>query len=129
MKESEFQGWVIDVARRCGWRVWHVPMPVRPTGGGKFVPDTRGAGLPDLILLHADPPRMILAELKSVDGKIKPEQAEFLRLARGVAGLIRDTMDGELAGAGKYTPVGVYSWRPGSEHLIEAILRGKVLVQ
>lgn len=129
MKEREFQGWVTEVARRFGWKVWHVPMPMRPIGGGKMVPDTRGRGLPDLIMFHKDPPRLIFAELKG-DGRhpISTEQMEFLRLARGVVGAFDDLVAfDQPAGAPTRAPLGVYSWRPGSEDIIEAILRGKVM--
>lgn len=126
MKETEFQGWVIDCAKRFGWRCWHVPTPMRPIGGNKFVPESRAKGLPDLILLHDDPPRMILAELKNETGELSDEQREFLRLARDVAARSRDITT--LPGRGRSDRViGVYVWRPGVEDLIEAILRGKVM--
>lgn len=121
MKEKEFQGWVLDVAARLGWRAWHVPMPVRPVGGGNFVPETRAKGLPDLILLHDDPPRLIFAEVKGSMGRLSPEQREFLELADYVASSVDD-----LGGRSKRV-LGAYSWRPGQERMIEAILRGKVL--
>lgn len=127
MKEKDFQGWVVDVAQRFGWRVWHVPTPMRPIGQNKFVPDPRGRGLADLIMLHDDPPRLIFAELKGDGGVLSEEQREFLRLARQVAtGTV--TFDGYRDGIpDMQRPVGVYIWRPGNEELIEATLRGKVL--
>jgi hypothetical protein len=130
MKESAFQGWVVDTAQRLGWKVWHVPTPMRPIGGNKFVPDQRGRGLPDLVMLHADPPRLILAELKNEEGVLSDEQREFLRLARGVADDARHhaLIAGDVVGKLGCAPVGVYTWRPGAEEIIEAILRGKVMV-
>ncbi len=122
MKEKDFQRWVIDVAQRFGWKVWHVPMPVRQIGGNQIVPDPRGRGLPDLIMLHDDPPRLVFAELKGTGGKLSTEQTEFLRLARGVA---EDWMI--QSGSKVISPIGVYAWRPGGEDIIEAILRGKVM--
>ena len=105
-------------------------MPVRPVGDGKFVPDSRGAGLPDLVLMHNDPPRLIFAELKGAGGKIRPDQAEFLRLARDVRGAILDLIDASLnrSPLPLDAPLGVYTWRPGNEALIEAILRGRTMV-
>ena len=139
MNEREFQGWILDVAARFGWRVWHVPAPMRPVGGSRFVPEKRAAGLPDLILLHADPPRLIFAEVKDADGRVSDEQAEFLRLARGVHDGLDRHFDAVLEAFARYipearealewiNPIGVYVWRPGAESMIEAILRGKVMV-
>jgi hypothetical protein len=139
LMEKDFQGWVLDVAVRFGWRSWHVPTPMRPVGGGRFVPDARGAGLPDLVLLHSDPARLIFAELKDHEGKLSDEQAEFLRLARGLrdafeqhVAAVREVIEGELGSVlpGFWSnPLGVYVWRPGQEQIIEAILRGRVMVR
>lgn len=137
MNEREFLGWILDLARRGGWRVYHVPYPVRPIGGGQFVPEPRAKGLPDLILLHDSPPRLIFAEVKGPGGKLSAEQVEFLRLARGVAdafrGLLRTAADviavtNERPDPETAAAIGVYSWRPGVEPLIEAVLLGKVMV-
>ena len=132
MKESAFQGWVVEVAQRFGWRIWHVPMPVRPIPGGKFVPDRRGRGLPDLIMLHDDPPRLVFAELKG-DGKhpLSDDQREFLRLAKNIVRVWDIHRANAENAAGVVLPddrlVGVYSWRPGQEAIVEAVLRSKVL--
>lgn len=99
--------------------VWHVPLPMRAIGGGKFVPETRAAGLPDLIMLHTDPPRLIFAELKGTTGDLSDEQRAFLKAARMVALEAHDP-NGKCV-------VGSYVWRPGVEDLIETILRGKVM--
>src|SRR5262249_51131423 len=112
--------WVVRVARREGWTVYHVPLPTRPVGDGKFVPDRRGRGLPDLVMFHDDPPRLIFAELKADKGVVDPAQADFLRRARAVA-----TASADLDG---YRCIGVYLWRPGSEELVETILRSRVAV-
>jgi hypothetical protein len=134
MKEREFQGWILDVAARLGWRAWHVPAPMRPVGGGRFVPEPRAAGLPDLILLHDDPPRLIFAEVKGVDGKLSDEQREFLALVRGVVDEVSslafsayDDCPSPESSASRALPIGVFTWRPGNEDLIETILRGKVM--
>lgn len=116
--ERDFQAWVLDVARTYGWRAWHVPLPAVYAGKGRgFRPTRAGAGLPDLILLHDHPPRLILAEVKGTDGKLRPEQREFLHLAHGVGDVACDARDPDVA------LVGVYSWRPGQEAAIEDALR------
>lgn len=118
--EKDFLGWIVDVARRTGWTCWHVPAPMRALPGGRgFVGAREAAGLCDLILIHTDPPRLILAEVKGPTGKLSDKQREFLRLARAV-GLAAFDEDGRKV-------VGAYSWRPGVEGLIETILKGKVL--
>lgn len=134
MKESAFQAWVIDVAQTHGWKAYHVPTPMRPIGGNKFVPDPRGRGLPDLILLHDDPARLILAEVKNEDGVLSTEQTEFLRLARDVADAARDVARDVQAYLDENGPatqvvptIGVYVWRPGIEPLIEATLSRKAV--
>lgn len=121
MRESEFQKWVVDTAKSFGWRVWHVPTPMKPIGANRFVPDSRGRGLSDLVMLHEDPPRLIFAELKSLTGTFSVEQREFLRLVRNVAMATGVVM-------GEPRTVGVYTWRPGAEDIIESILRSKVMV-
>lgn len=115
--ESEFQGWIIDTAKAHGWRVWHVPTPMRPIGNSKFVPDPRGRGLPDLIMLHEDPPRLMFIEAKAQDGRVSVEQAEFLRIARAIQETLRDQRDGELP------PLRVLLARPSHRDLIEAALQ------
>lgn len=123
--EAAFLGYVLDVATRFGWRGWHVPMPVRPIPGGKMVPEKRARGLCDLILIHADPPRLILAELKRAGGgDLDDAQAEFLRLAREVALASVDD------GPGHAYTVGVYLWEAQrDEDALETILRSKVMVR
>lgn len=128
MKEREFQGWVVELAEALGWRVWHVPTPMKPVGGSKFVPDRRGKGLADLIMFHENPPRLIFAELKNEEGDLSDEQKEFLRLARQVATCATaiESRHGFSAIPEVRRPVGVYIWRPGVEEHIEAILKGKM---
>ena len=118
MKERDFLNWVLDVAKIYRWRWWHVPAPtVWSSKKGAFVPSSSGAGLPDLILLHDDPPTLIFAELKGETGQLSEEQREFLQLARAVA---------------DWTPrphrrMNTYVWKPGLEDHIEFILKTRVL--
>ena len=116
MKESQFQGWVVDVFQRHGWVVKHVPTPMRPVAGGKFVPDARGRGLLDLLMVHPDPPRLVFAECKT-GTDLSEEQTRMFHLLRAVARQLAESADGRGV-------VGVYIFRPGVEPLIEAIARG-----
>lgn len=118
MKEKDFQGWVIDLFTRRGWTVKHAPVPMRAIGGGRFVPDRRGRGLPDLMLIHDDPPRLILAECKGHDGVISADQKQMLGLLRGVSDVVRDKFRPESS------PLGIYVFQPGGESMIEAIAAG-----
>lgn len=128
MKEKDWQARVVSLAEAFGWSWWHVGMPMRPVGAGRFVPDRRGAGLPDLVLIHANPPRLILAELKDEKHDLEPEQEEFLRLARGVQEYIEGCLYvADLALLRDKSALGVYVWRPGDEAAVEAVLRTKNL--
>ncbi len=135
MKERDFLNWIIAVAETTGWKVYHVPAPMVAdrAGKGRFVGSLRAAGLPDLFLLHDDPPRMIVAEVKGDGGKLSPKQIEFLALARAVAEATvpeaaifvggRDT--GRTA---RIRLVGVYAWLPADQPIIETMLKSKVLL-
>lgn len=123
MKERDFQKWVTDVATRTGWRWWHVPAAMRAVGvGGNvgFVGAREAAGLPDLILMHDDPPRLVFAELKGKTGwHVTPAQREFLQRVKAIT----DTM----WYAGETVLVAGYVWRPGMEGEIETLLKSRVL--
>jgi hypothetical protein len=116
--ESVFQRWVTDLFASYGWDVKHAPVPMRAIGNGRFVPDKRGAGLPDLTLTHDDPPRLILAECKAAGGVVSDEQRDLLRRLRAVADVVREAFGSEPS------PLGVYVFAPGNEALIEALARG-----
>ncbi len=65
MTEDELQRVIIDAAVTHGWQVFHDN-------------DSRQnrAGFPDLVLCK--PPRVLIIELKSAKGRIRPEQQEWL---------------------------------------------------
>ena len=122
--ERQFQDWVTETAGRFGWKWWHVPAPMRHTRSG-FVGASEAAGLPDLILTHHDPPRLVFAELKAGGGKITPQQREFLQAVKRVADNADDIMEADTY---DFTPlIGVYAWWPGMEAPIETLLRTRVL--
>ncbi len=118
--EAEFQRWVTDTFKHHGWRCLHVPTPMRPISNGRFVPDARGRGLPDLLLLHSDPPRCFWAECKAVDGVMSDAQIEVLGLLRAVCDETAEMLDGP-------SPFRVFVFQPGSEALIEQLARGAPL--
>ena len=74
ISEREFQQKVIGLAERHGWRVYHT-----------FDSRRSAPGWPDLSI--ARPGQLILAELKTDAGKLRPEQAEWLELLRTVEGI------------------------------------------
>lgn len=116
--EAKFQQWVVDVFTAHGWTVKHAPVPMRAIGGGRFKPDPRGRGLPDLLLLHDDPPRAYWAECKASDGEMSDEQTRVLKMLRAVADSVREAV------APAPSPLGAFVFAPGSEALIEALARG-----
>lgn len=103
---------------------------VADRGGQKWVPARRAAGLPDLFMLHADPPRLIIAEVKGTGGKLSDAQREFLTLARGVGDLTSCLFESvPYEGFERAVrSVGVYVFEPGMEDAIEQMLRTRVLM-
>jgi hypothetical protein len=129
MREADFQAQVIAIAERFGWQVWHVPAPMRWDVTNKaWVPARGGAGLPDLIMLHDDPPRLVFMELKGDDGKLTDRQREFLIAARNVAE--QSFAPGELGIAGPPVvprTIGVFACWPHDIDAITQILRSRVV--
>ena len=123
MKERDFLNWVIDVAKTTGWHVWHVPAPMVASRKGGFVPSSQGAGLPDLIMMHEDPPRLVFAEVKGTGGSPTIDQLKFLRMAREVANDAHEPVYDDLGPR----VMDAYLWSPGDEERIETILKSRVL--
>jgi len=101
-REKEFQRAVIEYARMMGWRVHHT----RPalTQRGKWITPVQGdTGFPDLVLCR--PPRLILAELKRVGGKVSVAQREWLSALQACTG------------------VECYIWYPNDWGTIERVLQ------
>ena len=68
MLEREWQAIVVDAATRLGWRYYHTVNAKRSR-----------PGFPDLVLVRE---RVVFAELKRQDGKLKPEQEQWLEALR-----------------------------------------------
>ena len=66
--EADFQRAVIDLAQLRGWRVMHIHDSRRGLG----------AGYPDLTLLHRVTGRLLFIELKAANGRLSPDQQEWL---------------------------------------------------
>jgi len=92
ISEKEFQAQVLDLAKLSGWFCYHTH-------------DSRRSapGFPDLVL--ARPPRLVFAELKSEEGRLRPEQG------------------GWLAALGRCEAVEARLWRPSDWPEIEEVLK------
>lgn len=101
--EEALQQKVIQIARFCGWWVYHPPRN-RPSGKtGRVVPVLGTvAGWPDLTLVRE--PEIMFAELKAERGRVRPEQSVVLE---------------RLAACGLETHI----WRPSDWPEIEARLK------
>lgn len=72
MSEKQFQQWVVDLARRLGWLVYHT-----------FDSRRSAPGFPDLVLVRGD--RLLFRELKAANGVVSAHQRVWLhglKLAR-----------------------------------------------
>lgn len=63
--EKDFQAAVIDLARLCGWKVYH-------THDSRRSP----CGFPDLFLVRGD--RVVVLELKTMHGRLTDDQRAWL---------------------------------------------------
>ncbi len=140
MLEKDFLKRVTDMADRFGWKWWHVPAPMI-NAGGEWRPYKKGAGVADLILTCADPPRLVFIELKGDGGKLTDNQRDFLQSVKDVAEATSgepvlvhdrvvqtDTFSGGVAHADFEKTLGVYAFWPEVEPLVEQLLRTKVLL-
>lgn len=89
LSERDWQSEVIEIAGAGGWRHYHTH-------------DSRKSakGFPDLVLVRE---RVLYVELKSEDGKLRPEQGPWLEA---------------LAAAGQE----VYIWRPSNRPVVDRVL-------
>lgn len=102
--EQQFEDWIIDLAKLFKWRVHHT-RPAR-TNKGWRTPIKGDAGFPDLVLARGG--RIIIAELKSEQGRMTKEQEDWLRA---------------LGCCDETNPIEAYVWRPKDRREIEETLR------
>lgn len=76
MTENELQDAILDLAKLLKLKVHHC-RPARTKDGWK-TPVAGDKGFPDLVI--AGPGGVVFAELKSVTGRVTPEQAEWADL-------------------------------------------------
>lgn len=93
--EASLQSWVIEYARAHGWRVAHF-RPAQTAKGWRTPVEADGKGFPDLVLVRDG--IVILAEVKSQTGPVRPEQRAWLEAS------------------------GAYLWRPSDRPEIERVL-------
>lgn len=95
ISEREFQAQVVQLARLCGWLVYHTH-------------DSRhsAAGFPDLVLVHPGRGEVAYAELKVPPNDATPAQAAWLAALRA---------------AGQRAAL----WTPADWKAIEDVLRGR----
>ncbi len=65
VSEREFQTQVLTLARLSGWKTYHTHEARRSA-----------SGFPDLVLVR--PPRLLFVELKSQEGRVRPEHNVWL---------------------------------------------------
>lgn len=98
ISEADFQTTVIEMAGYCGWKlIYHTR-------------DSRGsaAGFPDLVMIRGD--SMIVAELKSQQGRVSPAQLQWY----GACLKVEDRSNGAVQ---------AYLWRPSDLDDIERVLQ------
>lgn len=76
LSEADFQRRVMDFAKLHGWRRVHIRATPQRRGQRWEVPYEGDAGLPDLILARNGV--VMLVELKSASGHLRPGQQEWL---------------------------------------------------
>lgn len=94
LTEKEWQRHVTEWAHAAGYRVFHVTDSRKSAGG-----------FPDLVLVKPGQP-VIFAELKTVQGRLSPQQKIW------------------LADLDQATGCDTYVWRPTDEKAVHAALKG-----
>lgn len=119
MTEEEFAFGVEDLLEIYHW-LWCHFRPARTIRGWRTAV-TGHKGLPDYIA--ARPPRLLFFELKSEDGKLTPEQEEWLEALRGcqIVSSIGEPVSGKMA-LHRFIPE-VYLWRPSQYDELQEILK------
>ncbi len=104
--EKQFQRQVEDLAHIYHWKIAHF-RPAMTKHGWRTAVSGDGFGFPDNFIIHPQTGRLIIAELKSQDGRLSPAQKDWLDWCRAVPG------------------IEVYVWRPDDIDDIVNILRDK----
>jgi len=108
LSEKDFLGQVIDLAHIFGWRVAHF-RPAKTERGWRTAVQADGAGFPDLVMTRKDKGMCYFIELKSSEGKLSPEQEEWVYELQVVA-------ENSLG-------VCYFCWKPGDFDEIKEALR------
>lgn len=111
ISETDLLSQVIDLAHLYGWKLAHF-RPAMTKWGWRTAVSGDGKGFPDCVLVR--PPRLIFAELKAEDGKLRPEQEEWLELLR--------ECQRQAEPYGRLLMAEVYVWRPSQFDEIRGIL-------
>ncbi len=98
LSERDLATLVADTARLAGWKRYHT-----------FDSRRSNHGFPDEVLARGD--RLLFAELKSEQGKLRPEQAEWLEALSGI-----ETVEAHL-------------WRPSDWDAIVHVLTGRAFAR
>jgi hypothetical protein len=77
MTEAGLLEAIIDLARLRGWLVAHF-RPAQTARGWRTPVAADGAGFPDLVLIHPEWGRLIVAECKSDRGRVTTDQMRWL---------------------------------------------------
>lgn len=85
MKESQFQNYLVRVAKESGWLVHHT-RTAKSQSGRYLTPIQGHKGFPDLVLVHRMHSIIVFAELKKTGGVLKPEQRVWLSLLQRNSG-------------------------------------------
>ena len=85
--EEDFQNSIIDLAELLGWKIYFVPdwiwrmvvmsMNRHPRKGRRWA----AAGFPDMVLCK--PPRILVWEIKTNKGQVRPPQKEWISALAG----------------------------------------------
>lgn len=107
VSEAQFQSALIEMAHVLGWKCVHFRPALNGSGNWRTPVAADGGGWVDLVLVRD---RVIFAELKSVRGKMSPEQVAW-----------KDSL--EAAGA-EYYLWRIDAWKDGT---IERVLRKRAI--
>jgi hypothetical protein len=77
MTEADLQDVIVTLARLRGWLVAHF-RPARTERGWRTPVAADGAGFPDLVLVHPERGRLVVAECKSDRGRVTADQMRWL---------------------------------------------------